>query len=113
MEKYDGPSNRDLFKPTLDALKQLGGSGGIYEIKKNEQIVLSALSKTKPKSIRDLVQKEYLLTPKEKINPIIEEGYLLWDGGMILLHFNEFLEQGIIEIVQKKSLLDDTYILIE
>ena len=60
-----------------------------------------------------LIAIEYLLTPKEKINPIIKDGYLLWDGGMILQHFKEFLEQGIIEKVEEKSILDDTYILLK
>ena len=82
-------------------------------IKRNEQIVMNALNRTHPKSIRELVQKEYLFTSKERMHPIVKDGYLLWDGGMILLHFKEFLEQGIIKRVEEKSLLDDTYVLSE
>ncbi|MFX1394045.1 MAG: MBL fold metallo-hydrolase [Promethearchaeota archaeon] len=80
-------------------------------IKKIETKILNSLSKTKPKSIKNLVD-ERILTPEKEIYPPIKDLYYLWDGGMILQHLNEFIEKQIIEKIEEKDLLNDKYILV-
>ena len=80
-------------------------------IEKNEMMVLNALDKSKPKSIKQLVE-EHIITPKERIYPEIKELYYLWDGGMIFQHLKEFMEKGVVEKVEEKDFLNSKYILI-
>jgi len=80
-------------------------------IKINEQKVLKALSKTNPKSIKDLVL-ERIITPEERISQPLKDLYYLWDGGMIYQHILEFVENGIVEKIEEKDFLNDKYILI-
>lgn len=82
-----------------------------HRIKKNETKVLNHLSTTQPKSIKELVL-EWFMTPLERRNPIIKDMYLLWDGGMIYQHLLEFIDQGIVQKVEEKDFLNDTYILV-
>ena len=81
------------------------------KIHKNAQKVLEALSKTEPKSIKDLVY-EWFMTPKDRAHPLIKELYLLWDGGMIAQHLREFQDQGLVRKIEEKDFLNDNYILV-
>jgi glyoxylase-like metal-dependent hydrolase (beta-lactamase superfamily II) len=80
-------------------------------IEANEAKVLSALSRTVPKSIKDLVY-EGVLTAPDRMNSLVKDLYLLWDGGMILQHIIDFRERKIVEKVEKKDLVNDKYLLI-
>ncbi|MGV9173564.1 MAG: MBL fold metallo-hydrolase [Promethearchaeia archaeon] len=81
------------------------------KINRNGKKVLAALSKTKPKSIRDLTHR-WILRSKERVNPLIKDLYLLWDGGMIYHHLNEFVDQGLIQKVEKnENIIDEKYLL--
>ena len=80
-------------------------------IKINEQKVIDALSKTNPKSIKDLVL-DRIITPEERIYQPLKELYYLWDGGIIYKHILEFVEKGFVEKVEEKDFLNDKYILI-
>ena len=79
-------------------------------IERNRLAVLDALNKTKPRSIKQLVE-EHIITPKERIYHAIKELYYLWDGGMIFQHLKEFIEDGIVEKVDEKDFLNHKYIL--
>ena len=80
-------------------------------IKKNELKVLKSLSKTQPKSIKELVE-ERIITPEARIYPEIKYLYYLWDGGTIFQHIKEFADRGIVEKVEEIDFLNDKYILI-
>jgi len=80
-------------------------------IQRNKERVLQTLSKSEPKSIREMVFQG-ILTPTNKMNPSIKDLYLLWDGGMVLQHIKELIEQGLAEKVEEKNILDDKYILV-
>ncbi|MHA1272783.1 MAG: MBL fold metallo-hydrolase [Promethearchaeota archaeon] len=81
------------------------------KIKNNEQKVLNALKKDKPKTIKELVY-EGTLTPKERMNPIVKDLYLVWDGGKIYLHLQDLIERGLVKKVKEKDFLNDRYILL-
>ncbi len=80
------------------------------KIDANEKKVLKALSKSQPKSIKDLVY-EGIMTPLEKMVEIIKDLYSLWDGGQILLHLQDLVEKGLVQKVEEIDLLNDKYIL--
>ena len=81
------------------------------KIKDYESKVLNALSKTVPKSIKDMVY-EGVITPKDRMVDFIKDLYLLWDGGRIYHHLNDFIERGMVEKVEEKDLVNDKYLLI-
>jgi glyoxylase-like metal-dependent hydrolase (beta-lactamase superfamily II) len=80
-------------------------------IEANETKVLSALSQTNPKSIKELVY-EGVLTPPDRMNSLVKDLYLLWDGGMVLQHLIDFQERGIVKKVEEKDLVNDKYLII-
>ncbi len=80
-------------------------------IKSNEEKILSALSKSKPKSIKDLVL-EWIIRPQRISVDFITELFFLWDGGIIYHHLNDLIKKKIVEKAKKVNFLNDEYVLI-
>ncbi len=132
---YYGDLNSDLKKyyESIDKMEQLYLSsefilvpahGTIYierdegffnrireKIKDYETKIFNALSKNVPKSIKELVY-EGVITPKERMVAFIKDLYLLWDGGRIYHHLNDFIERGLVEKIEELDLVNDKYLLI-
>ncbi|MFO8017661.1 MAG: MBL fold metallo-hydrolase [Promethearchaeia archaeon] len=83
------------------------------KINKNGEKILAALSPSEPKSIRDLTYR-WVLRSENRVNPLIKDLYLLWDGGMIYHHLQEFIAQGLVEKVDtSENIMDETYISVQ
>ena len=132
---YYGDLNSDLnqYYESIDKMEQLYLSddfvlvpahGTIYperekgffdrirtKIKNYETRIFNALSTTEPKSIKELVY-EGVITPKRRMVEFIKDLYLLWDGGRIYHHLNDFMERGLVEKVEEIDLVNDKYILV-
>lgn len=81
------------------------------KINRNGTKILAHLSKSEPKSIRELTY-EWTLRSEERVNPIIKDLYLLWDGGMIYHHLQEFIEEGRVKKAKiDENIMDEQYIL--
>ncbi|MFX0188052.1 MAG: MBL fold metallo-hydrolase [Candidatus Hodarchaeota archaeon] len=133
---YYGDLNCDLreYRKSIAKLEQIYLSddyilvpahGTVY-IKKNEEFferirarirvkgekVLSNLSKTKSKSIKELVFEGTLSDDLEQMEQLYKDLHLLWDGGEIHQHLLEFIAQGIVEKTKEVDFLNDKYILV-
>jgi glyoxylase-like metal-dependent hydrolase (beta-lactamase superfamily II) len=80
------------------------------KINGNKEKVINSLSKEKPQSLRELVEKR-IITPKERIFEPIKELYYLWDGGMIHQHLNELIIQNRVKKIEKNDFFSHEYLL--
>lgn len=81
------------------------------KINANETKVLNALSRTRPKTIKELVL-ERIITRQESIVELIKDLYMLWDGGMIYHHLEDLIEKNLVKKVESKDILTDKYLLV-
>lgn len=129
----DNYSDLLLYRQSIDMLEKIyladdfilvPAHGTVYEernpqffekirkrIQKNADNVLDALRKKEPKTIRAMVF-EGVITPKSRQNSLIKNLYLLWDGGMIHQHLQEFMARGLVKNLDNESFLTDRYILV-